>query len=247
MFFGKNAGCDFVNKGCQGVTRREWCSRTEKVQCSFTFKAKAYCGNDNFADGCSYATAYSNGKCDNPDNAPSQNVQGETYDASSRCVVGNLIEKRFAAQSDNTLCMKYQCTTDGKIKFLPNLGGEILCSKEGERAQGTGTYSGSIRCPNPADFCQDFYPSCPNSCSSKGYCVRGKCECRAGFSGLDCSTVSGGGSTPSPNPTPNPTPSDPCASVNCGANGYCLSGKCNCYSGFSGPNCLPTPVDPCVK
>jgi len=28
---------------------------------------------------------------------------------------------------------------------------------------------------------------CPNNCSSYGYCLGGKCECDAGFTGDDCS------------------------------------------------------------
>ncbi len=84
------------------------------------------------------------------------------------------------------------------------------------------------------EFCKDFYRECPNSCTSKGYCVKGVCECRAGFGGADCS-VAGGSSVP--------TPVDPCASVKCPINGSCSNGVCRCNVGFQGPNCerIPPP------
>ncbi len=38
-------------------------------------------------------------------------------------------------------------------------------------------------------------------------------------------------------PVPNP-----CAGVNCGTNGYCVNGVCQCTSGYSGSNCQTPPI-----
>lgn len=42
-----------------------------------------------------------------------------------------------------------------------------------------------ITCPKYSLICVDL--ECPNSCSGLGTCINGKCECIAGYGGLDCS------------------------------------------------------------
>lgn len=40
-------------------------------------------------------------------------------------------------------------------------------------------------------------------------------------------------------------PADPCADVDCGANGVCVDGTCDCEEGYSGANCEI--LDPCFN
>jgi hypothetical protein len=189
MFFGQGAGCDFVNNGCKStVPRREWCNPTQRNLCSFNYKFRSQCASETFSDGCHYARGFSNGNCEVATNGQGD-ARGETYGVGSRCIIGSVMNKRFVPQGESTLCYRYTCTVDRKIKFFPKAGGEVICSTAGQVVQVGGEYTGTITCPDPVAFCRDYYPSCPNSCTSKGYCVRGVCECRAGFKGADCSVV----------------------------------------------------------
>jgi len=70
-------------------------------------------------------------------------------------------------------------TSDGK---------SVTCgtADKGNRKEADNGYSGSIKCPDPEVICEDAYPLCPNWCSGKGKCIRGKCMCHPGYKGEDC-------------------------------------------------------------
>ena len=50
-------------------------------------------------------------------------------------------------------------------------------------------YGFQLTCPDPADFCNEFYFRCPLDCSGNGICqYNGSCHCFFGYSGTDCAT-----------------------------------------------------------
>ena len=133
------------------------------------------------SDGCAYPKSYSNSNCENPLDGNSQGPRGETYGIGSKCVIGNVMSRKYKVGANTSMCYKYRCEGNSII-FLPNAGGEIVCDTPGAFVNATGpVYRGGIVCPEPAEYCRDYYPECPKSCSGKGYCFRGVCECRAGY------------------------------------------------------------------
>ncbi len=46
---------------------------------------------------------------------------------------------------------------------------------------------GSLICPDYIKFCSNSRKLCPNWCNQNGFCTRGVCNCKLGFSGADCS------------------------------------------------------------
>lgn len=63
------------------------------------------------------------------------------------------------------------------------------------------------------------FSPCPNDCNGRGACVRGQCECYAGYEGEDCSF--------SPHQCP----------MACSGNGRCKGGVCECFYDWAGPAC----------
>ena len=178
-----DGGCSFINEGCKSLSRREFCTADQTRMCSFNYKHKGYCEISQMANNCGFPSIYYNSSCEDSKNKPTNNRWGETFGTQSKCIMSTIIEKRYVALlNEYTMCYKYRCTPEGTIVFLPNGGGEIVCSKYKQFAtvQGNSIYKGGIRCPDPADFCKDYYPSCPNMCSGKGFCFKGQCECRPG-------------------------------------------------------------------
>ncbi len=61
---------------------------------------------------------------------------------------------------------------------------------------------------------------CPVLCEGRGVYVRGRCECYAGWKGVECTT-----------------PEDECVDPTCSGNGKCVGGICVCAPGYAGEAC----------
>ena len=181
MFYGKNKGCEFLHGQCVNTDIREFCDPKSFAYCSYSFQNKAFCrSNDDLSDGCSYLTPYGNSNCQDNSSTFKENSRGETWGLESRCVIGSVLEKKYPErQMDVSLCYKFKCA-DSKVIFYPNNGSEIICSSKGEKVLASGNYKVYLICPDPSEYCRDYYHECPNSCSFRGYCNDGTCVCRAG-------------------------------------------------------------------
>ena len=183
MFYGKDRGCEFLYGGCNSSVLREFCNPKEYSYCSYSYDNKGYCASDSLADGCNYVQPYKNADCqDAYSTSFREKLRGETWGPGSKCVIGSIMEKKYPSlNNEYSLCYKFTCTQDLKVIFYPQNGTEIVCSTKGEKITATGAYKGYLVCPDPKEYCRDYYQDCPNSCSFKGYCNNGVCTCRAGY------------------------------------------------------------------
>jgi len=98
---------------------------------------------------------------------------------------------------------------------------------------------------------------CPDDCNGRGHCVSGKCICRDGFAGTDCSTsvcpvlcsgrgTYGGGRCHCDPGWAGPECDLPftefdlpfiTCSIPCGIHGKCLNGRCQCDADYTGASC----------
>jgi hypothetical protein len=100
------------------------------------------------------------------------------------------------------------------------------------------------------------------SCSLHGSCVSGRCFCKAGWQGEDCSVVDQQvyqclpgcsdhgqydletGSCVCDRHWTGPDCSQAVCSLECGSHGICESGRCRCHAGWTGPLCEQLACDP---
>ncbi|KAF0298673.1 Teneurin-m [Amphibalanus amphitrite] len=98
---------------------------------------------------------------------------------------------------------------------------------------------------------KDMTEGCPNGCSGTGECLLGRCECRAGFGGEDCSEMacpllcSGNGEyrdgqchcKPEWKGRECSLRHDQCEVPDCSGHGRCREGTCRCAQGYKGQFC----------
>ncbi|XP_043193937.1 teneurin-m-like isoform X3 [Amphibalanus amphitrite] len=98
---------------------------------------------------------------------------------------------------------------------------------------------------------KDMTEGCPNGCSGTGECLLGRCECRAGFGGEDCSEMacpllcSGNGEyrdgqchcKPEWKGRECSLRHDQCEVPDCSGHGRCREGTCRCAQGYKGEFC----------
>ncbi len=119
-------------------------------------------------------------------------------------------------------CRNGFCNEDGSCVCFPGWRGETCtisapCPHNCTAVDhGTCTPSGSCKCINGWHGPDCGEPGCPKDCSEQGQCRKGRCYCKKGFSGLDCSTQ---------------------CKNRCNKRGDCIDGKCKCYPGFEGDDC----------
>jgi hypothetical protein len=158
MFFGKGAGCKFLNQSCNEANqtgRREWCPTANEGLCTFSYKAKGFCASETFSDGCKYVSGYSNGGCEDVTLTASQ-YYGETIAPGSRCVTSSIIKKGYVVPKSTPKCYKYSCSS-GQVKIHLAGGVDVVCPSSRYVAvpPSTSIYVGNITCPDPVSFCKN--------------------------------------------------------------------------------------------
>jgi len=185
-FFGKGQGCSFVT-GSSCTNFDEFCSGSSRG-CSPTGRGGGYCGTDSISDGCRYYNPNEDYDCENPDGEdyarlPSAEVYGRS--AGSKCFAGTLNTR--SSSSATSFCFKYSCSGSGSnTELTVQIGSKsVTCTNEGTKS--VDGYYGSINCPDPLTFCNTVGKKyCPRNCMGRGSCSNGKCQCKSGYSGIDC-------------------------------------------------------------
>jgi len=185
-FFGKGQGCSFVT-GSSTSSFDEFCTGNSRG-CSPTGRGGGTCSSDSISDGAKYYSPNEDYDCENDDGEdyarlPDLQVYGRS--AGSKCFTGTLNTR--SSSSTTSFCFKYSCSGSGSnTEVEVQVGSKtITCTSEGQKT--IDGYYGSVNCPDPLTFCNTVGKKyCPRNCMGRGSCVNGKCQCKSGYSGIDC-------------------------------------------------------------
>lgn len=195
FYFLKGSGCALAREACQSGVQNDWfCPvQGEKKKCTREGWAKGYCDNQGFSDQCNFIMGFSNGDCRNSKNSsPNDEAFGETYSSQSKCAVSSIMQKGYVPIGAGSHCYKFRCNGSSELIFSIGKGAtafDLVCRRSGEivKPPAKADFQGELTCPDPTLYCSTFYPSCPDNCGGRGYCVNGACECRPGTRGPTCS------------------------------------------------------------
>ena len=230
----KDAGffcTDSNQKKCtgKGYTTKGYCNLvtySSSLDSAFRyFSSSSKGGKNQYADFCPHIAAYSNGDCRDTNNSPGNDYYGEIYGSSSTCFESSLLNSRYTSSGSDvgTRCHQYRCTSSGSLTTLEIKVSStwINCPRSGGSVPVTG-YHNTLQCPPTSERCassEGQSATCASSCSNRGTCVVGKCNCNTGYSGTVCENKE-------------------CPSA-CSNHGSCNqnTGECSCASGYIGSSC----------
>ncbi|EAS06483.2 leishmanolysin family protein (macronuclear) [Tetrahymena thermophila SB210] len=215
ILWGQNMGCDFLNNRCDDLIKTSIKQDGNLYQCNQFSTGKfqqsqQVIQNQINSGQCPYIQDSNTISCLNVNNNSQANLFGETYGSftSAPPTINPPIR-----------CLYTQCDISKTYITIQLPSGEYFVCKEPYQILtiNTDSYQGTINCPsNFLQFC--YGAACPNNCNQKGYCQNGKCNCKNGFQGDDCSIQC---------PLNNCTCQSPC--VNCrGSSTWCTS----CLAGY---------------
>lgn len=185
LTWGYNEKCDFLSYACP-TTSQEFC-KVDGSHCSYDYTGSGYCSSsDDLSDKCKYWDSYSNTHCSFPD-ADAQTLfknAGGSFGPTARCFETD-VAKAARYSGVTSLCLDSYCDFKNGVQIKFKVAGtEYACTTSTKSV--TIPNKGTVQCPDVLRFC--FSPSaCPNSCTGRGVCRLGTCNCYAGFSGSDCS------------------------------------------------------------
>jgi len=192
FYWGQGQGCGFHNTKCSSSRAYfdEFCTGSSR-RCAHNGRNGGRCAGDSLTDSCRYVLPSLSSDCDNSDardyaRLPSLQVFGRG--ANSKCFEGTLNTR--SSTSLTTFCFKYTCVGSGSNTELQVKVGSksVTCTREGSVS--VSGYYGSIKCPDPMTFCNTVGKLyCPRNCLNRGSCVNGKCQCRSGYTGVDCALL----------------------------------------------------------
>jgi len=199
--FGRNAGCDFVEKKCEseGPAAKEFfCYGSGETGCTPNLLSLGRCEPNPLANGCSIVKGFSNAQCQDVRNMEKA-VPLHVFDSSSLCVKGDtepwvmqtsrghrgsVMTTTTTYPSGSNGCFAFRCSDDGQV--LVNIHNKEVACESGMDLKPFGFASGTFgTCPGP-EVC-DQQLSCDGLCNAlEGYCDRGACHCHLGFWGHHC-------------------------------------------------------------
>ena len=191
FYFGKGKGCDFyygfnIQNSTYGYG---YCSSLSTRGCSPTGRAGGKCFNDATSGGHYYHRPHNDFDCENPNaeiNARLKGMELFGKGKNSKCFGGTL-EKEYKTGEQTSFCFQYDCKYEGLDTVVEVLVGnqKVVCREEGAvKVQG---FTGELFCPDPIPYCSTLGKRfCPRGCMGRGDCKNGKCVCRPGYTGFDC-------------------------------------------------------------
>jgi len=189
-YYGQGQGCTFINDICSSTSTQfdEYCTGSSRG-CAPHGRGGGKCSSDSIMDGCRFVYPDEDYDCDNndgQDNARLPNLETYGRGAGSKCFTGDL-NTRKSTNGRTSFCFKYTCSGSGSSTQVDIQVGsnKITCTKEEQRT--IDGYYGSVDCPDPQTFCNGPGKKfCPRNCMGRGTCVDNKCQCRSGYTGVDC-------------------------------------------------------------
>jgi leishmanolysin len=188
--FGQGQGCSFISNTCatSNTQFEEYCSGTSRG-CAPHGRGGGKCSSDSISDGCKYNYPDADYDCENDDGEdftrlPELQVFGRS--AGSKCFTGDL-NTRLSTNGRTSFCFKYTCSGTGPdAQVQVQVGNnKIICTKAEKKT--IDGYYGSVDCPDPQTFCNTVGKKyCPRNCMGRGTCVNNQCECKEGYTGIDC-------------------------------------------------------------
>ncbi|EAR98414.2 leishmanolysin family protein (macronuclear) [Tetrahymena thermophila SB210] len=188
VFYGKDAGCSFINGTCDQL-KREFC-KAGAQQCDYYHFSSGICNPSSFSDaGCDNIQAFSNSRCYDPSGNYQNNPTfleklGVGFGSNSRCFMSSLSDISGTVKEQG-LCYNYTCNNANQV--IIQVGNNTVTCSQNNQIVTSPKMNGSLKCPEKLDQFCNYKKVCPNFCSSNGYCVNGICKCIAGFKGVDCS------------------------------------------------------------
>ena len=180
--FGKNKGCDFLNKRCiinEYAQFNEFCEKESEPKCSYSRSIKSSCYIHDYTNELSSEYQYfSNPKrggffaadyCPVPfESHPSNyyypkhcligksddsNVYGEKLGNNSFCFISSLLPNNSESSvSTNAICYEVECDSINKKIIVKIDSNKIICPTEGGTIYPDG-FKGSLECPHYYDIC----------------------------------------------------------------------------------------------
>ena len=180
--FGKNKGCDFLNKRCiinEYSQFNEFCEKESEPKCSYSRSIKSSCYIHDYTNELSSEYQYfSNPKrggffaadyCPVPfESHPSNyyypkhcligksddsNIYGEKLGNNSFCFISSLLPNNSESSvSTNAICYEVECDSINKKIIVKIDSNKIICPTEGGIIYPDG-FKGSLECPHYYDIC----------------------------------------------------------------------------------------------
>ena len=182
--FGKNKGCDFLNKRCiinEYAQFNEFCEKESEPKCSYSRSIKSSCYIHDYTNELSSEYQYfSNPKrggffaadyCPVPfESHPSNyyypkhcligksddsNIYGEKLGNNSFCFISSLLPNNSESSvSTNAICYEVECDSINKKIIVKIDSNKIICPTEGGIIYPDG-FKGSLECPDYYDICPE--------------------------------------------------------------------------------------------
>ena len=188
--FGEGQGCEFYYGPKISEKTDEFCVDEGAIGCSPTGRGKGRCSKDSKSDNYTYYHPKLINDCESTTTINFARLkEHEVFgkDSGSKCFSGTLSLNNNNAKSTG-FCFRYQCKGEGLDTELEvSIGSTKAICKEAGPMKVFG-FSGFLDCPDPVAYCKTIgKPFCPRNCMGRGECVEGKCVCKPGFMGNDCS------------------------------------------------------------
>ncbi|CAD8206575.1 unnamed protein product [Paramecium pentaurelia] len=184
VLWGKNKGCDFFTKKCEGEFD-EFCKVEKQQGCSFLNNGQSECQSDNYSSQCQYFKIKEGFDCkDKSSTVSDQNLETFQYFGhDSMCIQGSLSKSESAADLQQFSCYQYSCDSNSQLVLIIDQK-EYQCLSKAEIQNKE--YSGKLICPkDPEEFCKS-QNECQDQCNQNGYCLNKLCICKQGYSGSSC-------------------------------------------------------------